>query len=49
VIGAKPTVKMQSASADPGIDTAPPSVGQVPMADDVPTGSATAVGRITYF
>ncbi len=24
-----------------GIDTTPPSVGQVPMADDVPTGSVT--------
>ena len=24
----------------PGIATAPPSVGQVPMADDVPTDSA---------
>jgi hypothetical protein len=32
---------MQSASAAPGIGTAPPSVGQVPMTDDVPTGSAT--------
>jgi hypothetical protein len=41
VIGVKPAVKMQSASAVPGIDTEPPSVGQVPMTDDVPTGSAT--------
>jgi hypothetical protein len=41
VIGVKPTVKMQSASVAPGIATAPPSVGQVPMTDDVPTGSAT--------
>jgi len=41
VIGAKPAVKIQSASAAPGIGTAPPSVGQVPMTDDVPTGSAT--------
>ncbi len=32
---------IQSASAAPGIDTAPPSVGQVPMTDDVPTDSAT--------
>ena len=39
VIGVKPTVKMQSASVAPGIATAPPSVGQVPMTDDVPTGS----------
>jgi hypothetical protein len=41
VIGTKPAVKIQSASAAPGIATAPPSVGQVPMADDVPTDSAT--------
>ena len=34
-------VKIQSDSTDPGIGTAPPSVGQVPMTDDVPTGSAT--------
>jgi hypothetical protein len=40
VIGAKPAVKMKSASATPGIVTAPPSVLQVPTSDDVPTGSA---------
>jgi hypothetical protein len=40
VIGAKPAVKMKSASAAPGIVTAPPPVLQVPTSDDVPTGSA---------
>jgi hypothetical protein len=46
VIGDKPAVKIQSTSPAPGIGTAPPSVGQVPMPDDVPTGSAT-VSRST--
>ena len=32
-------MKIQSASADPGIDTAPRSVLQVPMTDNVPTVS----------
>ncbi len=34
-------MKIQSVSAAPGIDTVPPSVGQVPMATDVPTDSST--------
>ncbi len=34
-------MKIQSASVSPGIGTAPPSVGQVPMTDDVSTGSGT--------
>jgi hypothetical protein len=41
VIGTKPVVKIQSVSAAPGIDTTPPSVGQVPTVDDVSTDSAT--------
>ena len=41
MIGSKQAVKIQSASTAPGIGTTPPSVGQVPMTDDVPTGSAT--------
>ena len=35
----KPAVKMKSASAAPGIVTAPPSVLQVPTSDDVSTVS----------
>jgi hypothetical protein len=41
VIGSKPSVKIQSASGAPEIVTGPPSVGQVPMSDDVSTDSAT--------
>ena len=39
MIEAKPAVKIQSASASPGIAIAPPSVVQVPMPDDGSTGS----------
>jgi hypothetical protein len=35
-VGVNPAVKMQSAAAAPGIATASPSGGQVPMAHDVP-------------
>jgi hypothetical protein len=41
VIGVNPAVKMKSDSATPEIATASPSGGQVPMTDDVPTGSET--------
>ena len=39
VIEVKPAVKIQSASPTPGIVTAPRSVLQVPMTDNVPTVS----------
>ena len=39
VIESKPGVKIQSTSAAPGIATAPRSVVQVPMTDNVPTDS----------
>ncbi len=39
MIETKPVVKSQSASVDPGIATEPRSVVQVPMTDNVPTGS----------
>ena len=39
VIEAKPAVKIQSASASPGIAISPRSVVQVPMSDDGSTGS----------
>ena len=43
VIDAKPVVKIQSASASPGITIAPRAVVQVPMPDDGSTGSGAAV------
>ena len=43
VIDANPAVKMQSASASPGIAIAPRAVVEVPMSDDGSTGSAASV------
>ena len=43
VIDAKPAVKIQSASASPGIAIAPRAVVEVPMPDDGSTGSGAAV------
>jgi hypothetical protein len=43
VIDAKPAVKIQSASASPGIAIPPRAVGEVPMPDDGSTGSGAAV------
>ena len=43
VIDAKPAVKIQSASASPGIAIAPRAVVEVPMSDDGSTGSGAAV------
>ncbi len=43
VIDANPAVKMQSASASPGIAIAPRAVVEVPMPDDGSTGSGAAV------
>jgi hypothetical protein len=46
-IEAKPAVKIQSASAAPGIATAPRSVLQVPMDGNVPTGSGGACASVS--
>ena len=43
VIDTKPVVKIQSASASPGIAIAPRTVVEVPMSDDGSTGSAAQV------
>ena len=43
VIDAKPAVKIQSASASPGIAIAPRAVVEVPMPDDGSTGSGAEV------
>jgi hypothetical protein len=43
VIDTKPAVKIQSASASPGIVIAPRAVVEVPMSDDGSTGSGAAV------
>ena len=42
-------MKSQSASAAPGIATAPRSVVQVPMADNVPTGSGGVSASASVF
>jgi hypothetical protein len=47
VIDAKPAVRIQSASASPGIAIAPRAVVEVPIPDDGSTGSGAAVDTET--
>ena len=49
VIETKPAVKIQSASASPGIAIAPRSVVQVPMPDDGSTGSGGVAAVVSMW
>ncbi len=49
VIEAKPAVKVQSVCATPGIATGPRSVLQVPIADNVSTGSGGVSASVVLY